>query len=231
LTAWKAAGDMPREWQGTRGPMRAFGFLVAASLTLFACSSDSTSTGSLGFAIADSILVLEPDDATKGYVVLSSGTGTCAALQSGLTLIPSQVGNLDYVLVLLGVDDASQPPRPLPLTAGSYTIVDPTDPNGGFTPPGLLANSSAAMADGACSGTEIVASSGTATLVSFNATDGGSSSLNYTAVFGGTQVTGAYTLVTCLVPSTTPGDDAGTCAVCAAPDGGTVADGGTCAIP
>lgn len=215
-------------------PVRTFGFLLLASTVFWACSSDSTTNGSLGFSIAESVLVLEPDDATFGYVVLSSGTGTCSALQSGLTLIPSQIGNLEYVLILLGAlgtPEGNSPPPVLPLTAGSYTIVDPNDPNANFTPPGLLANSAAVMADNTCLGTELVASSGTATLLPFNTTDGGISSLSYTAVFGGTQVTGVYSLSTCLVPSTTPGADAGTCAICTSADGGPVPDGGVCAIP
>lgn len=208
-----------------RSPTRALGLLVAVGLGLVACSSDTTTNGSLNFTVAESILVLEPDNATIGYAVLSGGTGTCAALQSGVTLIPAQVGGLDYVYILLGQLDAQA--NLLPLAAGSYTIINPTDPNASFTPPGLLANAVAVPSDTSCFGTATFASSGTATVLPFDATDGGSSTLNYTAVFGSTRVTGTYALSTCLVPSTTALADAGTCIECV----GATADGGVCAIP
>jgi hypothetical protein len=208
-----------------RSPTRALGLLVATFFGLIACSSDTITDGSLGFTVAESILVLEPDNATIGYAVLSGGTGTCAALQSGVTIIPAQVGGLDYVYILLGQLDASA--NLLPLAAGSYTIINPTDPNSSFTPPGLLANAVALGSDSSCLGTPTFASSGTATVVPFDSSDGGSSTLNYTAVFGSTRVTGTYVLTTCLVPSTTALADAGTCVECV---GGTP-DGGACAIP
>jgi hypothetical protein len=206
-----------------RSPTRAFGFLVAASVGLLGCSSDTVNNGALGFTVAESLLVLDPLDAASGYVVLSQGTGTCAALNTGVTLIPAtQVGNMSYVIFLLGEVDANS--NFIPLTAGSYPILDPSAT---FNPPGLLSNAAAVQTDSFCNGTEVDASSGTATVTTFDTTDGGTSGFNYTAVFGNTQVTGTYTLTTCLVPDTLPLADAGTCAVCS----GETTDGGACAIP
>jgi len=208
-----------------RMPAPELGLLVATALGFLACSSTSVTNGSLNFTVAESILVLEPDNATVGYVVLSQGTGLCPALQSGLTVIPPQIGNFEYFFILVGVVDANA--NPLPLTAGSYTIIDPTDPNASFTPPGLLANAAGVQADTTCLGNATYASSGLATLSPFASTDGGSSGLNYSAIVSGTQISGTYTLTTCLVPSTTALADAGTCALCS---GGTP-DGGPCTIP
>jgi hypothetical protein len=223
-------GDRLSKGPRMRRPVRALGLLLATSVCLFACSSDSTNPGTLGFSIADSLLVLDPNDATSGYVVLSSGTGTCAALQSGLALVQAtQVGNLNYLYILLGALDANN--NFIPLTAGSYSILDPS---ASFSPPGLVANAAAIVTDNACGLVgEVVASSGTASVTPFDTTDGGISGFTYTAVFGGTQVTGTYSLSTCLVPGATPIADAGTCVVCGTtePDGGTVPDGGACAIP
>lgn len=209
--------------------MRALCFLVATSVSLVACSSDTVNTGTLGFTIADSLLVLDPNDATSGYIVLSGGTGTCAALQSGLALVQgTDVGSLSYLYILLGALDANS--DFITLTAGSYTILDPS---ASFSPPGLVANAAAVVTDSSCGLMgEVVASSGTASVTPFDTTDGGISGFTYTAVFAGTQVTGTYSLTTCLVPGNTPIADAGTCAVCSATlsDGGTVPDGG-CVIP
>jgi hypothetical protein len=205
-------------------PTRALGFLIAVALGLVACSSGTT-VGSLGFIVADSLLVVDPFNAASGAVVLSSGTGTCAALQSGAGLIPPfvQVGNLSSFIIELGVVDASGTTY-LPLTAGSYPIIDA---NSNFTPPGPLANALAVLSDNACGYQPSVASGGSAVLSPFDPADGGSSTLNYSAIFGSTQVTGTYTLTTCPVPDTTPGLDAGSCLVCA----GATPDGGACAIP
>jgi len=208
-----------------RIPSPALGVLVATALGFVACSSTTVTNGSLNFTVAESILVLEPDNPTIGYVVLSQGTGLCPALQSGLTIIPPQIGNYEYLFILLGALDANA--NLLPLTAGSYTIIDPTDTNAPFNPPGLLANAAGVQADNSCLGTATYASSGQATVSPFSSTDGGISSLNYSAVFNSTQITGSYSLTTCLVPSTTPLADAGTCVQCT---GGTP-DGGACAIP
>jgi hypothetical protein len=208
-----------------RIPAPALGLLVATALGFGACSSTTITNGTLNFTVAESILVLEPDNPTIGYVVLSQGTGLCPALQSGLTIIPPLIGNYEYLFILLGVLDASA--NLLPLTAGSYAIIDPTDPNAPFNPPGLLANAAGVQADSSCTGGATYASSGTATVSPFASTDGGSSGLNYSAVFNNTQVTGQYTLTTCLVPSTTALADAGTCVLCT---GGTP-DGGPCVIP
>jgi hypothetical protein len=208
-----------------RIPAPALGLLVATALGFGACSSTTVTNGTLNFTVAESILVLEPDNPTIGYVVLSQGTGLCPALQSGLTIIPPQIGNFEYLFILLGVLDASA--NLLPLTAGSYGIIDPTDPNAPFNPPGLLANAAGVQADTSCTGVATYASTGTATVSPFASTDGGSSGLNYSAVFNSTQVSGQFTLTTCLVPSTTALADAGTCVLCS---GGTP-DGGACAIP
>ncbi len=200
--------------------------LVLGALGFVACSSTTVTNGTLNFTVAESILVLEPDNPTIGYVVLSQGTGLCPALQSGLTIIPPQIGDYEYLFILLGVLDASA--NLLPLTAGSYTIISPTDPNAPFNPPGLLANAAGVQADSSCATDGATyASSGTATVSPFASTDGGSSGLNYSAVFNNTQITGQYTLTTCLVPSTTALADAGSCVLCT---GGTP-DGGPCVIP
>lgn len=205
-----------------RSVRRGLGLLLVTSFGLSACSS-STTNGTLAFTVADSVLVLDPTNAASGYVVLSSGTGTCTALQSGLTLFGNiQIGHLSYLIFLLGRVDASG--TFVALTAGTYTILDPSQ---SFSPPGLIANAGTLYSDSSCLLMESDASSGTATVAPFDTADGGTSAFNYSAVFGGTQVTGTYTLTTCLVPSTTPLADAGTCAVCA---GGTP-DGGACAIP
>jgi hypothetical protein len=208
-----------------RIPAPALGLLVATALGFGACSSTTITNGTLNFTVAESILVLEPDNPTIGYVVLSQGTGLCPALQSGLTIIPPLIGNYEYLFILLGVLDASA--NLLPLTAGSYGIINPTDPNAPFNPPGLLANAAGVQADSSCTGSATYASTGTATISPFASTDGGSSGLNYSAVFNNTQITGQYTLTTCLVPSTTALADAGTCVLCT---GGTP-DGGPCVIP
>lgn len=205
-----------------RSVRRGVGLLVATSLGLFACSS-STTSGSLAFNVAESLLVLDPDNAASGYVVLSNATGNCAALQSGLTLFENfQIGNLRYVIFLLGQQDANS--NYVALTAGTYTILDPSQ---SFNPPGLIANAGAIESDSSCTPTGSNASSGTATVAPFDTADGGTSAFSYSAVFGSTQITGTYTLTTCLVPDTTPLADAGTCVVCT---GGTP-DGGACAIP
>jgi hypothetical protein len=206
-----------------RSTTRALRVLVATSLGLVACSS-STTNGTLGFNVADSLLVLDPNNASSGYVVLSSGTGNCAALQAGAGVVPPfvQVGSVSYLIILLGLVDASG--NFIALTAGSYPILDP---NTNFNPPGPLANAAAVLSDTGCAYAASPANSGSATLSPFDTSDGGSSTLNYSALFGNTQVTGSYTLTTCLVPDTTPGADAGTCLNCA----GATADGGACAIP
>jgi hypothetical protein len=207
-----------------RSPTPALAVLAATVLGLVACSSSSTTNGSLGFTVAESLLVLDPLDSSSGYVILSSGTGNCPALQSGGSLISANVtvGNVSYLVILLGAVDANA--NFIALTAGDYTILDPT---ASFNPPGLLANAEVVLSDATCVTQGSIASGGTATLLPFDSTDGGSSTLNYSAIFASTQVTGTYALTTCLVPDTTPLVDAGTCAVCV---GGT-ADGGACAIP
>jgi hypothetical protein len=196
-------------------------FLAAGALGLFACSSDSTTPGQLDFSVAESLLVLYPEDATQGYALLSGGTGTCAALQSGLTVAPSaQVANLNYLYILIGEFDSSG--GSLPLTAATYTVIDPTV---GASPPGLFALVAGIGTDDACGPTEQDANSGSVTLNPFVTEDGGTSSLNFSAVFGGTtQLTGSYSLTTCLV-SLDAGVPAGTCVQCTAQ-----ADGGPCAI-
>jgi hypothetical protein len=204
-----------------RRAKRVLGLMVAASVGL-SCNS-STTPATLQFNVAESLLVLDPNDASSGYVLLSSGTGACAALQSGLTVFGNaQVGNFDYVILLLGQLDAAG--QFVALTAGTYGILDPT---ASFNPPGLIANAAIIASDPTCNVVETDASSGTLTVAPFDTADGGTSAFNYSAIFGASVVTGTYSLTTCLVPDTTPLADAGTCAVCT---GGTP-DGGACAIP
>ena len=205
-----------------RGVTRVLGLLAVASFGLFACSP-STTTGTLNFGVAESLLVLDPNNAASGYVVLSEGTGTCAALQSGLTILGNaQIGNLSYLAFLLGQLDAND--NYVALNAGTYTIIAPTD---SFNGPGLISNAAALAVDPSCNPSENDATTGTATVSPFITTDGGISSFSYSAVFGGTTVSGTYSLTTCNVPDSTPLADAGTCVVCA---GGTP-DGGACVIP
>src|SRR5271170_519838 len=118
-----------------RSPTPLLGLLVATALAV-ACSSGTTN-GSLGFNVADSLLVLDPLNPASGYILLSSGTGNCAALQSGAGLVPDviTVGNLSYLIILIGALDANG--DYVALTAGSYSILDPT---ASFNVPGLLAN-------------------------------------------------------------------------------------------
>jgi hypothetical protein len=193
---------------------------------LVACSSSTTSTtpGTLGFTVAESLLVLFPDDPTSGFALLSGGTGTCAALQSGIDVVNTvEIANFAYVAFLLGELDANG--NSLPLGGGTYTIVDP---NGGtFTPPGLLANAAGVATDSQCNAQISYAASGTAVLSNIDGVDGGATPFNYSAVFGSQVVTGTYSLATCLVTS---GVDAGVCVPCLGPDGTVVTDGGVCAI-
>ncbi|MGO8971422.1 MAG: hypothetical protein ACLQDQ_17845 [Myxococcaceae bacterium] len=198
--------------------------LALTSAGLVACSS-STSTTSLNFTIAESLLVLEPEDPTVGFALLSGGTGTCAALQSGVSfgvnIVPPQIGNLSYLLILLGNLDANG--NAIALTAGSYTVVDPN--TGSFTPPGLLSNVFGVVTDTSCNDTSSPGSSGTLTVDPFTTSDGGSSTLVYSIVFGDGQVNGTNALTTCLVSASVPLMDAGTCVACVP-----AADGGPCAI-
>ncbi|MGO9831394.1 MAG: hypothetical protein ACLPJH_14745 [Myxococcaceae bacterium] len=204
---------------------RMLALLVLGSAGLAACSS-STSNGTLNFTIAESLLVLEPEDPTVGFALLSAGTGNCAALQSGVSfgvnIVPPQISNLAYMLILLGNLDSSG--NSIALTAGSYTVVDPD--TGTFTPPGLLSNAYGVATDTSCNDTSSPGSSGTVTIDPFTSTDGGSSTLIYSIVFGGTQVSGTNVLTTCLVSSSVPLMDAGTCVPCVA----SAVDGGACAI-
>jgi hypothetical protein len=190
------------------------GMLALASAGLFACNSATMTNGSLGFTVAESLLVLETENA--GFVLLSSATGNCDALKSGVPL--GQVANTDYLVILLGVLDTSG--NFVALTAGSYTVIDPS---ASFNPPGLLANAADVTTDSSCNPGESDATSGTATLSPFDASDGGSSSLSYSVVFGSTQVSGTYALTTCLISGMV---DAGAgCIPC-----DFAADGEACAI-
>ncbi len=158
--------------------------LAITSGALFACSS-GTSQGALSFTIAESLLVLEPDDATVGYVLLSSAVGNCPALQSGLQ--PVEIGNTSYLLIIFEQLDSKG--HFAPLTAGTYNILDlssSTSP----TPPALIAFSSVVQTDSACSFGGSDATGGTATLSPFNTADGGTSTLTYSADYNGTQLTG-----------------------------------------
>jgi hypothetical protein len=195
------------------------GMLAAASAALFACSTDIT-PGTLGFTVAEGLLVLYPEDSTAGYALLSSGTGTCASLQAGNTVVPAaDVAGLSYLYMPLGNFDANS--NLLTLSAGTYNVADP---NGTFSVPSLVAYAAAIQTDDACDPVEQDATSGTVTVSPFDTADGGSSSLTFSAVFGTTQVSGSYPLTTCLVTL-----DAGigndTCVQCIFPG-----DGGPCAI-
>lgn len=192
--------------------------LAITSGALFACSS-GTSQGALSFTIAESLLVLEPDDATVGYALLSSAVGNCPALQSGLQ--PVEIGNTSYLLIIFEQLDSKG--NFAPLTAGTYNILDlssSTSP----TPPALIAFSSVVQTDSACSFGGSGATGGTATLSPFNTADGGTSTLTYAADYSGTQLTGTNQLTTCLVNVLAPALDGG-CAACVGPG-----DGGPCTV-
>jgi hypothetical protein len=206
--------------RGARWLLAALG--VASVGGVVACSSDSVSNGSLGFSVAESLLVLFPEDPTSGYALLSSGTGTCAALQTGVTVAgDAEIASLGYLLVPLAQVDASN--TPLPLAATTYTIVDPANPTA--SPPGAFAVVAAVSTDLSCDPTEDDANSGTVTISPFDTTDGGSSPFNFSAIFDQTtRVTGSYTLSTCLV-SLDAGVPAGTCVACDFP-----VNGAACAI-
>jgi hypothetical protein len=192
--------------------------LAIASAGLFACSS-GTSPGALNFTIAESLLVLEPDDATVGYALLSSAVGSCPALQRGLQ--PVEIGNTSYLLLIFEQVDSKG--NYLPLTAGTYNIIDPFS-SSTPTPPALIGISSIVQTDATCAASGSTATSGTATLSPFNTTDGGTSTLTYTADYGGTQLSGTNQLTTCLVNVLAPALDGG-CAACVGPG-----DGGPCTV-
>jgi hypothetical protein len=215
-----------KEDDGMRSVWWMLGMLAVTSAGLSACSSDSIANGTLGFTVAESLLVLYPEDPTFGVALLSEGTGTCAALQSGVTMgiTPSagaaEVAGLEYLYIPIEQVDVNN--NALPLAAATYTVFDPTV---GTSPPGFFALVAAIVTDDACDPIEEDANSGTLTISPFDTTDGGSSSLNYSAVFGGTtQVSGTYTLTTCLV-SLDAGVAPGTCVQCVP-----VGDAGACAI-
>jgi hypothetical protein len=191
--------------------------LAVTSAGLVACSSDTVTDGTLSFNIAESLLVLYPDFPTTGFVLLSSGTGNCAATQAGVPT--TEVGNVDYVVFPLGQLDANG--ANLPLTGGNYTIVDPST---NLNSAGLFAFAAVTTVDNACDNVESDASSGTVTVSPFDSADGGSSSLAYVAVFGNTQISGTGSLTTCLV-SVDAGPFDGACHLCVP-----AADGGACAI-
>ncbi len=205
--------------------------LVVSSAELVGCSSSTPPMGAISFNISESLLVLYPGNPTIGYAVLSSGTGNCPMLQSGVQLYPpleAGIGEMSYLVILLGALDSAGNAT-LPVVAGNYTIVDPTgSTSSSFTPPGLASNLFVLQTDSSCSSQLDYATSGTAALLSLNAVDGGISPFSYTAVVNGTQISGTNSLSTCLVSAEVPLADAGTCIECVAPAG---ADGGLCAIP
>jgi len=192
--------------------------LAITSAALFGCSS-ATSQGALTFTIAESLLVLQPDDATAGYALLSSAVNNCSALQSGLQ--PVEIGNTSYLLLIFEQLDSKG--NYAPLTAGTYNIVDPNS-SSTPTPPALIGISAVVQTDAACTASGSDATSGTATLSPFNTADGGTSTLTYTAVYGGTQLSGTNQLTTCLVNVLAPALDGG-CAACVGPG-----DGGPCTV-
>lgn len=192
--------------------------LAITSAGLFACSS-STSQGALTFTVAESLFVFQPDDATSGYVLLSNAIGNCAALQKGIQ--PVEIGNTSYLLILLGQLNAQG--QFAPLTAGTYNILDPNSSTSP-TPPALIGTSALVQTDSACGAAGANATSGTATLAPLDTSDGGSSTLNYSAVYDGVQISGTNQLTTCLVDVLAPALDGG-CATCTGPG-----DGGPCTI-
>ncbi len=193
------------------------GMLGLVSAGLFACSSNTITNGTLAFGIAESLLVLYPESPSQGYVLLSSGTGTCAAQQAGVPF--GGVAGLDSVIFPLGQLDAAG--HNLPLAAGTYTIVDPST---SLKTAGLYAFAAVVASDSFCNPAETDGNSGTVSISPFDTADGGSSSLAYTAVFSGTQITGTNSLTTCLVSLDAGPFDAG-CLECVFP-----LDGGACAI-
>jgi len=193
--------------------------MLAASAALVACSSD-TSKGSLTFTIAESLFVLEADNPAAGYVLLSSAKGNCAAVQQGLE--PVQIGNTNYLLILLTQVDAQS--YYVPLTSGTYNILDPSSGTGP-APPALFGYSGIVATDSACNATGANATSGSATLSQLDTSDGGTSLLSYSGVYDGVEVSGSSQLTTCLTSVKTPQADAGTCVACTGPG-----DGGACTI-
>jgi hypothetical protein len=200
--------------------------VVVASAGVLACSSSTVSNGTLGFNVAESLLVLFPDAPEYGFVLMSSGTGNCPVLQSGVSIPYGQVSNLDYVLFELGVYAADGGIQPL--SAGTYTVVDPNDSSATFTPPGLVSNMYAVSTDPYCDTSLSTGSSGTVTVAPFDSSDGGSSGLSYSVVVADSvQITGTYSLTTCLVDDAVPLLDAGECIECIPGPN----DAGPCTIP
>ena len=199
---------------------RFLGLLAVTSAGLFACSSSTSPNGQLGFTVSESLLVLEPENPAFGYVLLTSGTNTCPALQTGLET--DQIGNYDFqVFVLFNVDASGDYAS---LASATYSVEDPSQ--NPPTPPALYSYSSVISTDTFCSASGANATSGSVTVSPFNSADGGASTLNYSANYSGTQLSGALTLTTCLVSANTPNPDAGTCVQCV-PTG---ADGGVCGV-
>lgn len=178
--------------------------LAVASAGSFGCSS-STSDGTLSFTIAESLLVSLPSDPTRGSVVLSSRTGTCAHLQSGLNF--DQIASSNFLYFPLEQLDANN--APLPLTGGGYTILDPN--NSSFNGPGFIANAYIEMTDASCVPNPSPATGGTVTVSLSQSADGGGSSVSYSAIFDSTKITGSYALSTCPLDENVTPAPAGTC--------------------
>jgi hypothetical protein len=178
--------------------------LAVASAEFLGCSN-STSDGTLAFPIAESLLVVLPSDPTHGSVVLSSGTGTCAHLQSGLNF--DQIASSNFLYFLLEQLDASNAPQPL--TGGGYTILDPD--NSSFNGPGFIANAIIETTDASCVPNGSSATGGTVTVSLSQSVDGGGSSVSYSAIFDGTKITGNYALSSCPLDESVPPAPAGTC--------------------
>lgn len=179
------------------------GVLSVVSAAVIACNqSPSITNTTLGFNIAESLLVVLEGDPTLGTVILSSTAGNCSSYQAGLN--PDNILSSDFLTFSLQVQDSVG--GYLPLTAGTYNIVMAAQPGAGN-----YASSTEYETNIGCRTTATGANSGTVTVQPFNPDAGATSVVQYSVVFGYDRFIGAYSLSTCLVPSTAKAPDAGTC--------------------
>ena len=192
-----------RRTLGTLGALLVLGLASAGAV---ACdSSPGIMDTTLGFTINEGLLVLLEGDSTLGKVVLASNTGNCTLFQTGAG--PNQIFLSDFLTFDL---EAVSVNGLLPLTAGTYTILGPGQAP---TTPGLYADSIEIETNAACGPTNTGANSGSLTLQPFSPDAGGVSDVSYSVVFGYNRFSGAYPVLSCIVPATATIPDAGTCLI------------------
>jgi hypothetical protein len=187
-----------------RGTGWKLGVAGAACMAVVACSSTTVTDGTLPFTVQEGLLLLLASDPTRGAVGLGSTTGNCPAFQQGADF--SQIADSGFLYFLLGQLDGND--NPVPLTAGTYTILDPN--NASFNGPGLLANAVTVVTNQFCIPNYGIGTDGTVTVSPFNPPDGGPSSVTFSAVFTDKRISGTYPLATCLIPAGA-GLDGGAC--------------------